>query len=368
MRLIKFFIFSICFIITSSGFAQTDIQRLDKILEQVKQTVDANPAKCLELCNEGLKINKQVGLAKFDGKFYGYLGILYQDLGNYQKAVDCLLKSRKAALESNDQQALISAEVNIGGVYFYEGKYEEALKQFIHAGEMARNFKDYTQAGSIVGNIAAIHLQLKQYDKALAYFQLAEKDFIISHDSDMLATNYQNVGQVLSQTFRYDTALKLLQVALDIAKKKQNETIQARININIGSIYIELKQYGKAKIYIEEALALHEHQGDSNYLVDAYCNLSEVNRMLGQKDIALDAGKHAFDIASRLRSNHWLQIACANLDKAYSAFGDYKNAYQYGQLSAAYNDSILNEQKTKEIQKLQIGFETKKKRTRNSQT
>lgn len=169
------------------------------------------------------------------------------------------------------------------------------------------------------------------------------------------------MGQVLAETHRYDTAFKLLDIALHIARKKKNQTIEARVNSNIASIYIELKQYEKAKKYIEEALSLHHLQNDSNYMVESYCSLSEVNWKMGLNKIALDASKQAFESASKLRSNHWLQMACTSLDKAYSALGDYKNAYKYGQLSAVYNDSILTEQKTKEIQKLQVGFETEKK-------
>ena len=94
-------------------------------------------------------------------KVYLYLGISYEQLTRYQKAIDTY---RKGITQISDHKDLLYA--NIGNNYIRLGKSKKAVESFTKA------LSIHSTNAPALRNRAGEYLRLKEYDKALADYKL----------------------------------------------------------------------------------------------------------------------------------------------------------------------------------------------------
>lgn len=334
---------------------------LNKMLDSLTLWVDQNPTKALDVCREGLALNKSNGNPYYDGKFYGYMGIVYQSLGAYKKSDQYLNLSKEAAEKVNDTRARISAMINLGGNSFYQGNHSAALKWFIDAAKDAEKSKDASLLGSIEGNIAAIYIESREELKALPYYHRAISHFISIHDSGSIARCYQNLGQVHITLNNMDSSQFYLNKALSLSLMLNQSSLTGRIYMDMASRFQVLKQLTQADIYFNKSLTELEKVKDINQWVQTLCKYADNLQELGNKAEALKQAEKALTLAQKSGSYHWMQMAAKTAEKIAEKQGDFKGAYQFASLAGTYRDSIISEAKTKELQNATVAFETEKR-------
>ena len=75
-----------------------------------------------------MKISKEIGFRAREGRAYGNLGIAYDSLGRYQKAIEYREKHLKIAKEGGDRVGEGAAFGNLGIAYKLLGYYQKAIE------------------------------------------------------------------------------------------------------------------------------------------------------------------------------------------------------------------------------------------------
>jgi len=151
-------------------------------------------------------------------QMYVNMGLIYQDLGNYERAVSFFDKARfipnfqeKCSIES----AVILS--NCANGLFRLGEYEKAQKMNSMAikayrsdqkEESERRFLGYID---VLNNMALVCIKLRNYDGALRYLERAKDKFRSrkeSTDSIKLASMYNKLGSVYTCLKMYDEAYR----------------------------------------------------------------------------------------------------------------------------------------------------------------
>jgi len=172
---------------------------------------------------------------------------------------------------------------------------------------------------------------------------------------------YNNIGIIYDLQDDYPNALKYYHKALKIAEEPEDKRIMAKIYGNIGIIYKNQGDYPKALNYYHKSLKIKEELGDKEGLTTSYSNIGKLYTKTGDYVKALETLSKGLEIAKEIGALLKEKQAYGGLTDLYEKQKDYKNAYEYHQLYAQANDSLFNEEKSKEIGKLEAKYELEKK-------
>jgi tetratricopeptide (TPR) repeat protein len=246
---------------------------------------------------------------------YNNIGNVYDDLGDYDKALEYhnkALEIRKSVLGENHPDTASSYD-NIGIVYRNLGDYDKALEYHFKALEIYKDIlgEKHRDTAMSYNNIGAVYYNLGDYDKALEYYNKAleiQKDVLGENHPDT-ASSYNNIGIVYDDLEDYDEALKFYNKALEIKKDVlgENHPYTASSYNNIGAVYYNLGDYDKALEYFNKALEIYKDVlGENNPdTASSYNNIGVVYDDLGDYDKALGYYFKALEIRKeRLGESH----------------------------------------------------------------
>ena len=193
--------------------------------------------------------NKECGLKakKLWAASVGNIGVIYDEQGNYAKALEYYFKALKMDEELGNKNGIASDLGNIGVIYDEQGNYAKALEYYFKALKICEEIGDKSNQATILGNIGIVYSDQGNYAKALEYY------------------------------------LKTFQINEEIGNK-QGQAINFG---SIGSAYLKLKQFSKAEEYLKKAEQLNRTLGTIYYLKDDCASLSELYEQTGKYKDAL---------------------------------------------------------------------------------
>ncbi|CAF1319648.1 unnamed protein product [Adineta steineri] len=198
--------------------------------------------------------------------YYGCLGYVKDDQGDYEKAIwyyEKGLEIEQKTLPSN-HPSLATSYNNIGNVYDNMGEYEKALSYYEKDLEICQKTlpSNHPDLATSYNNNGNVYNNMGEYSKALLYYEKAleirQKSLPSNHPS--LATSYNNIGGVYDSMGEYSKAFSYYEKAFGIYQKilPSNHHLLAISSNNIGSVYYNMKEYSKAVSYYERALDIFQ--------------------------------------------------------------------------------------------------------------
>ena len=267
-------------------------------------------------------------------------GIFLCKYAYYEESIEVNLRFIQLSEETNGQnETTADAYNNIGVVYDYLGDYDKALEYYNKALKISKAVlgENHRDTAMSYGNIGVVYDNLGDYDKALEFKNKAleiQKDVLGENHPDT-AMSYGNIGNVYHNLGDYDKALeyyfKALEIKKDVLGEKHPDT--AISYNNIGVVYKNLGDYDKALEFHNKALeirkeVLGEMHADT---ADSYDNIGVVYRNLGDNDKALEYHNKALDIRKVVLGENHPDTANSynNIGVVYANLGDYDKALKY---------------------------------------
>lgn len=230
----------------------------------------------LSYYESGLRLSVVLHDEKSEWMFYNNIGIVYDKMGEYAKALEYHTKAlgisdKVLGPEHSDvaKLAIKALEMalsfnNIGIVYDKMGKYAEALE--FHTMALAVYEKilgsEHLDVARSNNNIGSVYLLIGDYAKALDYHKkaLAIREKILGSEHPDVAESYNNVGVIYNYMGEYVKALECCIKSLDINENifGSEHPIMATTYGNIGIVFHAMGDYVKALEYHNMALAIRE--------------------------------------------------------------------------------------------------------------
>ncbi|MCS6904962.1 MAG: tetratricopeptide repeat protein [Bacteroidia bacterium] len=114
------------------------------------------------------KIDNQHGIAGI----YSNLGMLYADIRNYPKSLECFEKALAYRRKGKDKVSIISALINTSVVLNNLKQYNRAAELLEQALDLAREMNDISQMKSCYGMLAETYEKAGNHKQMLHYFEL----------------------------------------------------------------------------------------------------------------------------------------------------------------------------------------------------
>ncbi len=275
--------------------------------------------------------DKYIGISRI----YCNMGQLYNDMNDYDLAIDILQKSKNILTKTSKPGTYEIAYVynNMGIAYTNKGEYDRALGYFNQAVDVFRmNFGPRSVlVASVYSNMISAYTGMKLYSRAIEYGRLAER--IIQTKTvrynPLLSVYYSNIGVAYHYAKDFNMALDYYIKAQNIKEKylKPDHPDFALSYHNIGNIYLKKKEYINAINYLKKAADLVEKSyGDELLLCLIFNSMGGAYLEMGDYASAVQSLRRALNIAKKYRSLTTVIALSQNLGLSYFKMAEYNKA------------------------------------------
>lgn len=305
---------------------QADSFAVLQLFKTISQTSDTLPQKKLIFLQKALRISEQINFKAGVARAYRALGSLYFSLGDYNLSLESHYKALELAdgifFPPNFKAGLYSA---VGKTHEIQGNLDKAEDYFTKSFELNTKNKQRKYLAYDYSNLANVALLKKNYEKSLNYHQEEKKIKEEFKDTLGLAFTYNDIAVVYEQQNKLLEAAQYFEKGVSVLAKTKTGFYKTALNLNLADIYYKINKNTEA-----EKIALQSLQESVK---------------LQAKDLALRA--------------------TSILHVIYGEKKSYQKAYEYLLLNKTLQDSTYNEQRLKEISKMESNFQVKQQQKEN---
>jgi len=350
-----------------------------------------------------MRLSRQV--KEFDGVNFGYryIGSVLLQEGKFSEAIIEFEKSLNLMDSLGLEDKKYSDYTNIGNAHRYKRDFDKATNYYNKAIEIATRLNRKDRLIVINNNLGTMAYEQEKFEKSIDYFvkSLAFKEY--NTNPNRIIGTYNGLGLVHYEINQLDKAIEYLNEALILSEKHEYAAGIADSKKNLAKCYT--KQGNNIDLSIEhlnDAIGIYEHLKDYIFLLEAYSNLGEAYEVNNDLDNAILSHKQAVNLSENIQMQDKVfgsRVALGNayvkqgdllkadveldyilndtlnenlqeklLVNAYKAKselskkrGDYKSAFIYHKRFKDLNDKIQSTEKIKDINELEIRYETEKK-------
>jgi len=254
------------------------------------------------------------------------IGIAYNALGEYQKALEYYTQALPLYRAVGDRAGEADALNSIGGLYSLLGESQKALDYLNQALPLWQATGDRNGEARTLNTIGATYNNLGEKQKAVEFYNQALPLWKATGNRTEEGLTLGNLGLAYDSLGEKQKALDSYNQALILYQAVGNQEKQATILMSIGSVYSDLVENQKALEYYNQALqlvrALKDQKGEASILL----GIGKVYRVSGEKQKALDYYKQALQIFQAQKDRNGEARTLNNIALVYSDLGENRKA------------------------------------------
>ncbi len=267
-----------------------------------------------------------------------YLGLLYTNMGDYEKALPLYQRALEIIEKVMEpQHPDVAATLNnLALLYRHMGDYEKALPLYQRALEINEKvmWPQHPHFATTLNNLALLYRHMGDYEKALPLYQRALdiRETVMGPQHPDVAQTLNNLAGLYYRMGDYEKALPLYQRALDIRETvmgPQHPDVAQTLN-NLAGLYYRMGDYEKALPLYQRALDIREKVLGTEHpnVATTLNNLAALYESIGECEKALPLYQRAIEITEKMLGPQHLDVANTlnNLAGFYYHIGKYEEA------------------------------------------
>ena len=285
--------------------------------------------KAIEYLEKSLEIKKRIEDKAGESICYTNLGIAYRNLGYFRKAIEYFEKSLEIKKKLGDEAGESKCYGNLGNAYINLGDFRKAFEYLEKALEIAKKIGDKAGESKCYTLLGEVYRNLGDFRKAIEYH---EKSLEIAKEIGIKAVEsacYTNLGLANEYLGDFRKAIEYLEKSLEIKKKIGDKAGESKCYGNLGNAYINLGDFSKAIEYHEKSLKIAKEIGDKVVESACYADLGNAYRNLGDLRKAFEYLEKALEIAKKTGDKVRESYCYTNLGNDYNSLGDFRKAIEY---------------------------------------
>ncbi|MBL7888501.1 MAG: response regulator [Bacteroidia bacterium] len=298
---------------------------------------------------------------------YNTIAINERNRGNYSSALEYLKKALVLSQSNVDQTKTADCLISIGDVYTTLKNYSKSISHYEQAYKIYKKYKDKENEITSLSRIGNRNMDIgKQLNDTLYFVKainiyesaknlatlIGDQSKVILMDIN-LADAYNILGEKTSSKYHIFHSIDYSLMAIKLSRANNIGKFEAISYLNLGESYEKLGVISKAIHHYEIALAQYERLNDVSWLINIYKYLANSYYKLDKNDYALMYLERGVELAVKQNSKADLRDYFEIYSKIYERKKDYKNSLYYYQKYALYKDSILNENASINVARLQ---------------
>ena len=350
-----------------------------KVLDAIAQSyLNSNPDTAIIYYQRAITVS-QTYLGKIDEKSHERtikniashafsIGIAHASLGNYNKAIDQFGISLEMGEKMGDLSGVSKSLNGLGIIYGRKGIYHKAIENYLASlrifEELALDDPEDKAAKAGIAksfnNLGVAYMNQQDLDKSLEYFLKSLEKFRELGNKNGISTILNNIGIIYNTQKKYEQAIEFHLQSLAMNKEMNNQQGIAQTLMNLGNVYDDLGESQKAIEYYFKSLKINEKIRLRRGIAKNLNNLSISYYNQGDLEEALAYALRGLETSIEISLSIEVKKAYDLLNKIYAGQHDFEQAHQYLKLYSQVKDSLFNEEKSKEIGKLEATYEFEK--------
>ncbi|NUM69425.1 MAG: ATP-binding protein [Ignavibacteriaceae bacterium] len=314
-----------------------------------------NPKEGLKYAAETLEYAKDQNNKSYIAKALFQHGNMYNTLDSFTTAMKYYTESLNIARSVNDSVTMSDNYNNMGVIYKIWGSYTKALESYNNAYYLLKNLGHTERLLPIVYNSGLIQYNLGDYEGAKKSFSRCFEMLEVSpSDFGNVVVNLA-MGDACNQSGDYPGAEKYYMASESFLEKAGNDYLTIKVSLQQADFYRKIKNKDKALEYARKALELNSSKPGATGDADAV--MGSIYLDFNEPDKAAEFFQRSKMLYEKLGYSSELAEVIKKLSEAYRLRGDYKTAYEYLTKYTEMRDSILSQDKLKEIDIVRAQFE-----------
>ncbi|HMJ46194.1 MAG TPA: tetratricopeptide repeat protein [Ferruginibacter sp.] len=278
---------------------------------------ESKPDTAMSLALEALSLAQQEGFEKGKAESLNRIAIAYDVFGNYPKAMELLLEALQINEKINNLEGIRRNYNNIGNLYIEQEDYQQGLDYYLKAKSLAESSNDKKSLSLTYVNIAEAYFFLKIFDSARSYANRANDVAVEIDYPRIIGTSLSSLGNIHFLREQNTLALEYHRLSIPYLRISEN--------------YVRLSE--------------------------TFLDIAKVFQKVGQKDSALSYARRSLLLAKETGFTKLVRDAGRFLSAYYRNMRIQDSAYFYQDVTKAANDSLFNQQKTRQL--LSLAFDEK---------
>ncbi len=292
---------------------------------------------------------------------YDRVGLQYRFNAVFDTSIYYHKLSLKIALQLNDSNQLYYNYNNLGQAYRLQDFNVTAINYYHKALKITEALGRQKSSSHTMNSLGATYVVQKDFNQAMHYFKKSSAIAKKLSDKRTLAYNYGSMGEVFLLQNQNDSAMYYFVESKKLIVELGSKRGYAVSEHLIGQAHYALGNLDKAEKYFRKALKLHNKDKNSRYQTLCNAYLGKIKTDLNQPDSAEFYLIKAKDIAESIHSYENLIFAYNSLFTLYKKTGNWQKAVLSLQQSHSFQDSIINIANNRQLQSLEVEYETRKK-------
>jgi tetratricopeptide (TPR) repeat protein len=292
----------------------------------------ADYRRAIAAYKKSLSLAREIGDRHKEGNTLVNMGIAHSNLGEYQQAIELYQQQLEIARAIGDRRGEGLALGNLGGAYSNLGEYQQAIEFILQDLAIAREIGDRRGEGNALGNLGVVYTDLGEYQQAIEFTQQSLEVTREAGDQRGESMVLGNLAGIYSDLGEYQQAVNIFHQRLQIAREIKDQRGEGNALGGLGNACISLGQYEQAIKFLQQALVVSQEienrQGEAN----ALSSLGIAYRNLGEYQQAIEFTQ-ALVIKREIGDRRGESNALGSLGIAYSNLEEYEQAIDCHQQS-----------------------------------
>lgn len=315
----------------------------------------------LKYAEDALKLSIEVEFSKGRCRALNYVGIVYTNMGDYEKSEQYLQKALDLAMQLKNEDQQLKILNSLGIAQRKQGNYPRAINYMLGALNLLEKTENVRSIGAVNMNIGNIYFSLKEFDSATNYYQRSNRLFESLNFKKGLELTYNNLGDVHAELGNLDTALHYFNKSLTYKLESKNLAGIAINYVNIGELYFKKDSLEGARDYFNKSMSYFNQTGVNTEIAHAYYGLGQVDLKGGHIKEGLINFEKAYDIARKSNLKLVLKNSCEMISRSYEYLNGKDLALKYYKEYVKLRYELINEDNYKEVTQLKHRFEMEKR-------
>lgn len=294
----------------------------------------------------------------------GYLLMVKNENGlRHERTSNTWFHKMRSVTDPNTFQAeLAEGAIYLSYNFRYTNEFDSATVYAFMALSSYEFLGDSLGMIEALGQIGTIKIESEDYLEVQPLFDRAFEIAVLLNDSFALMDTYHQNGLLHQKLGAFHEAIPQYRMAYEIAIGLKEYHRAAILSGNIGSSMVTDGRPEEGLPYLEEALRLKQNnhvRGGS--ICHTLMDLSTLYYEMGNYDLSIEYAQEMLQLADSIGDNRFIQFAFQNLAQAENKQGDFEAAYNHIVKYTELRDVVFNAEKAKQIQELQVAYESEKK-------
>lgn len=294
-------------------------------------------------------------------------GTFIFNVEDFYAAIDAFEKAKALAINAEEPEFLARIYNNIGLAYQYVDNYEKALENHLNGLKIKEEHQFASVEYSYI-NVAVAYHVLNDNKNAITYYRKAK---LIAQEKDkqsVIALVWKNIGDVYFDLNKIDSSAYYFNQSIALYKELNLPDGLGNAYLSLANLKKRQGNYSQALSLVEQSLKLFEQHGSQKQLSFIYLSLADIEQQLAKKsdskthlEKAKNWGEKGYALATamglKVRQNNIARL----LAEVYHSLGNDTKGFQYAQQAIQLTDSIFTTEKTEAVSRAMTEFETERK-------